>query len=335
MFEIPLSEFLVNYTFRTMLIGSMMIGAFSGVLGAFLYLRRQSLISDVIGHSAIAGVTSSFVIATVVFGVNGRSMLTLTIGAVIASTLAVLLANWIASDSRISIDAAMAICLALFFGGGMIVMRFIIRSNLPKRGGITDYIFGNAATLVNDDLIMIGAFGCAAVAVTLLLWKEFKLFTFDPVQAEIMGFSSSLVSPIMLITITVAIVIGVKAVGLILMIAFAIMPAVAARQWTSHLYSMVAVSGAIGAGCAAIGCYISVNLGRVPTGPVIVVILAVAVIASFLVAPRGLLMQRVRLNAEHREHHDHSEAVNDGSFEPIDIAVTPTETLSRQGDPEA
>lgn len=309
MFEVPFTDFLFNYTFRTMFIGSIMIGAFSGVLGSFLYLRRQSLISDVIGHSAIAGVTGSFIFATVVLGVNGRSMLTLTIGAVIASTLAVLLANWIAADSRISIDAAMAITLALFFGGGMVFMRIIIRSNLPKRGGITDYIFGNAATLVNDDLVTIAIFGLLTFLVTGLAWKEFKLFSFDPVQAEIMGFSSRIISPLMLTTITVAIVIGVKAVGLILMIAFAIMPAVAARQWTNHLFTMVAVAGAIGALAAGLGCYLSVNLGSVPTGPVIVVMLFAVVVVSFIFAPRGLVARQIRLSKDHDARHTPAVAV--------------------------
>lgn len=309
MFDVPFSEFLFNYTFRTMFIGSMMIGAFSGVLGSFLYLRRQSLISDVIGHSAIAGVTGSFIVATVLLGVNGRSTFTLTIGAVIASTLAVLLANWIAKDSRISIDAAMAITLALFFGGGLVMMRIIITSNLPKRGGITDYVFGNAATLRNDDLITIAAFGFLTFLITGLVWKEFKLFSFDPVQAEIMGFSSRILGPLMLTTITVAIVIGVKAVGLILMIAFAIMPAVAARQWTNHLFSMVSLAGAFGALSAGVGCYLSVNLGSVPTGPVIVVILFLVVVVSFIAAPRGLVARQVRLSKDHEDRHTPVRAV--------------------------
>lgn len=324
MFDVPLSEFIYNYTFRTMLIGSMMIGVFSGVLGSFLYLRHQSLVSDVIGHSAIAGVTSSFVFATLILQINGRSMVVLTIGAVIASTLAVLFANWVAADSRVGIDAAMAITLALFFGGGLIVMRFIIRSNLPSRGGITDYIFGNAATLITSDLVTIACFGLGALLVTALHWKEFKLFSFDPVQAEMMGFRSDIISPLMLTTITVAVVIGVKAVGLILMIAFAIMPAVAARQWTNHLFSMVATAGGIGALSAAIGCYVSVNMGSVPTGPVIVVVLAAVVVISFIFAPRGLLSRRLNLGKSVEGSRAQTEAIDDDRDEeaqPMTILV--------------
>ena len=105
---VPASEFFGSYTYRTMLIGTVLIGLFSGGLGCLLYQRKQSLLADVIGHSAIAGVVGAFMVSTAVFNVNGRSMATLTIGAVISSALAALLANVISAHSRVSIDAAMA-----------------------------------------------------------------------------------------------------------------------------------------------------------------------------------------------------------------------------------
>lgn len=99
--SITLTEFLTNYTFRAMLIGTTLIGVTSGALGSFLYLRKQSLISDVIGHSAIAGVMAAFIVAVSILGIEGRSMLVLTIGAVISSTIAVLVANWMTQTGPI------------------------------------------------------------------------------------------------------------------------------------------------------------------------------------------------------------------------------------------
>ena len=92
---VPASEFFGSYTYRTMLIGTVLIGLFSGGLGCLLYQRKQSLLADVIGHSAIAGVVGAFIVSTAVFNVNGRSMATLTIGAVISSALAALLLSLI------------------------------------------------------------------------------------------------------------------------------------------------------------------------------------------------------------------------------------------------
>lgn len=290
--SVGLGDMLANYTFRTMLIGATMIGGISGALGCFLYLRKQSLISDVIGHSAVAGVMVAFVVATAVLGVNGRSMLTLTIGAVISSTLAVLMANWISRDSRIGMDAAMAICLSLFYGAGMVLMRIITHSKLPGRGGIDKYMFGNASTLVTEDLYVIGGFGGLAVLVMLVLWKEFKVFAFDPVLAAMQGFSPRILIPVLMSSATIAVVIGVKAVGLILMIAFAIMPAAAARQWTKRLSTMVALASAIGALSGAVGSIVAVNAGRVPTGPVVVFVLFLVFIFSMLAAPQRSVLRR-------------------------------------------
>lgn len=294
------ADFFDSYTYRTMAIGTTAVGTTSGALGAFLYLHKQSLVSDVIGHSAALGVTGAFILATAVLGVNGRSMLVLTIGSVIASTAAVLLANWIAKSSRVGVDAAMATCLALFYGGGIILFRIIFRSSLPNRGGIDKYMFGNAATLTLDDLVTISVLAAVALTLMLVFWKELKVYTFDPVLAATMGFSPRVLSPLLLGTATLGIVIGIKAVGLILMIAFAIMPAAAARQWTGHLWSMVALSAAFGGLSGAAGSYLAVNLGKVPTGPVVVIALFVALTFSLLLAPDRSLLQRRRARAAQR-----------------------------------
>lgn len=294
-------EFLSNYTFRTMLIGTAIIGAVSGGLGSFLYLRKQSLISDVIGHSAIAGITILFIICTALLGINGRSILILTIGSLIASSLAVILANLIAQKTKLTIDAAMVICLSLFFGGGMVIMRWITHSSLQNRGGIEKYMFGNAATMGQDDLFYIGGFALLSIFIMLLLWKEFKLFTFDSIFSQTLGFKSSIIEPIMLVTSTIAIVIGIKAVGLILMVAYAVMPAAAARQWTNHLWSMVLLAMIFGAVSGIAGSYISVNLGKVPTGPVIVLVLFTIFLLSILLSPKRSIIRFALAQRKHRK----------------------------------
>lgn len=286
--------FLSSYTYRTMLLGTSMVGLTAGALGSYLYLHKQSLVSDVIGHSAIAGVTTAFVTATALLGIAGRSVLVLTIGALIAATAAVLVANGIARASRVGIDAAMAICLALFYGSGVVMLNAISHSSLPERGGIADYVFGSASTLTRADLTAISGFAAAALVITALLWKEFKVLTFDPVLCRTMGLSTRILGPLLLGTVTVAIVIGIKAVGLILMVAFAIMPAAAARQWTRHLWSMIALAGLIGALSAAIGSYLAVSLGSIPTGPIIVLVLSAVLAVSLLAAPRRSLLRRRR-----------------------------------------
>lgn len=333
---IGIIDFLTNYTFRNMLFGTTMIGAASGALGCFLYLRKQSLTSDVIGHSAIAGVMIAFILATAVLAIDGRSMFVLTIGSIIAATTAVLMSNWITRDSRIGIDAAMAICLSLFYGGGIVLMRIITHSTLQGRGGIDKYMFGNASTLVQADIFTIAFFGGLSILIMMLFWKEFKVFSFDPILAETLGFSRRILNPLLLGTATVAIVIGVKAVGLILMIAFAIMPAASARQWTKRLSTMVLTATIIGAGSAAAGSYLAVNMGKVPTGPVVVLVLFSVFIFSILAAPERSVLRRslirrakarelaelARLDAVEAERLIERTAAEEGESEPTLVGAT-------------
>lgn len=274
-----------TYIFRTMLIGTTLIGVFSGVAGCLLYLRRQSLVSDVIGHSSILGVVAAFTVATLL-GADGRSMVILVLGASAAAMCAVVLTNIIVAHSKVKPDAAMAICLSLFYGGGMVCLRLLTHSHLPNRGGIDSYMFGNAANVRAGDLVTIAVFGLLTVAVILAFFKEIKLVTFDPLTAQLQGFSPRVLTPLMLVLVTIAIVIGIKGVGLILMVAFAIMPAAAARQWTHRMSSMMVLAGIFGGLAGAAGAYLSVCLGRVPTGPVVVIHLFVIFALSLLAAPR-------------------------------------------------
>ena len=280
------ADFFGNHIFRMVFFGTSIIGVVAGALGAFAYLRKQSLISDVIGHAALPGALLAFLTAVVVFGTNGRTMLFLVIGAVITGTLAALFANAVAARTRIAIDTAMAISLTTFFGLGMLLLRIIANNPYPGKGGIQDYLFGNAASITMADLYTSIAVGTFALALMIVFWKEFALRTFDPVLSTMLGFRARVIDTIMFTTIVIAIVIGVKAVGFVLMVAFVVTPPAAARQWTNSLPSMVALSGLFGGLGSGLGAYLSISMGNVPTGPVIVLILFAIFLLSLLASPR-------------------------------------------------
>ena len=294
-------EFFSNHTFRMVFFGTTVIGLVAGALGSFAYLRKQSLISDVIAHSALPGALLAFLTAVVVLGVSGRNMLGLIVGAVTTGTLAALFANSIAARTKIRIDTAMAISLTVFFGAGMLVLRIIANGPFPGKGGIEDYLFGNASVITIADLATSTAVGALALILMLVFWKEFTLRTFDPVHSTVLGFRASVIDTLMFTTIVIAIVIGVKAVGVVLMIAFVVTPPAAARQWTSTLPGMVALSGAFGAIGSGVGAYLSIAVGNIPTGPVIVLTLFVIFLVSLLASPRRSVITTTLRRARARE----------------------------------
>ena len=305
-----LIEFLANHTYRMVFLGTSVIGLVAGALGSFAYLRKQSLISDVVSHAALPGTLAAFLVA-VAIGADGRSMVGLILGAVIVGTAAALLANLVTRVSTIRIDTAMAVALTTFFGAGMLLMRVISGSAFPGKGGIQDYLFGNASVITRADLRTSIVVGSLVLAVMVLCWKEFAVRTFDPDHSTVLGFSPRLLDTLMFMTIVIGTVIGVKAVGLVLMVAFVVTPPAAARQWTRTLPAMVMLSGAFGAIGSGLGAYLSIALGPMPTGPVIVLTLFTIFLASLLLAPRRSLIARLlarrraraQLRAELAEHH--------------------------------
>ncbi len=290
---LSLTDFFTTHTYRTMLIGCTLIGALAGATGSFIYLRKRTLISDVIGHSATTGVMLAFIIGAAVLGIDGRSLWILVVGSVIIGTLAAVTADAIAATTRVGIDAAMAIMLALFFGTGLILLRLIEKSHLRGRGGLKDYFFGNASQLTKADVTTIAILCVVVGAAVVASYRAFAVHVFDPTTAEIAGFRSRLISSLMLVLVSIAVVVGVKSVGLVLMVALAAVPPAAARQWTRHLHTMVLLSGAIGAISAVLGSYLAVAIGRLPTGPMIVLVLTALLFVSLLAAPgRSVLVRR-------------------------------------------
>ncbi|WP_371164142.1 metal ABC transporter permease [Buchananella felis] len=299
-----IAEFLASYTFRMVLLGTTVIGVVAGALGCFAYLRKQSLISDVVSHSALPGTLGAFLVA-VALDLDGRNLVTLTVGAVVAGTLAAVLTNYIRSHSKLPIDAAMVVVLTVFFGIGMVMMRIITNGRYKGKGGIQDYLFGNASHLTQADLITSLVVGGIALAIMLALFKEFSLRAFDSAHATVIGLKGKWLDLALFAAIVAATVIGVKAVGLVLMVAFVVMPPATARQWTNSLPSMVVLSAFLGGLGSAIGAYVSVSAGNVPTGPVIVVVLSVFFLFSLLAAPRrGLVARWIARNQLRRRRDD-------------------------------
>lgn len=306
-------EFFANHTYRMVFFGTMTIGLVAGALGTFAYLRKQSLISDVVSHAALPGTLLAFLGAVVVLGADGRNMLGLIVGAVVVGTIAALFANGVARTSKIRIDTAMAVALTIFFGAGMLLLRVVADGSFPGKGGIQDYLFGNASVITVADLATSIAVGAIALLLMIVFWKEFALRTFDPDHAAVLGFSARTIDTLMFTTIVIATVIGVKAVGLVLMVAFVVTPPAAARQWTRTLRGMVVLSAAIGAVGSGLGAYLSVALGSIPTGPLIVLTLFAIFVFSLVFSPRRSIVMRAigrsRARAELKRDLDREAAV--------------------------
>ncbi|WP_333646754.1 metal ABC transporter permease [Lacrimispora sp.] len=278
-----------DYTFQTVALGSALLGMISGVLGSFAVLRKQSLLGDGVSHSALPGVVIAFIL------LGSKNSEILLLGALISGLLSTLFIVTIVRHSRIKFDSALALVMSVFFGFGLVLLTYVQKLPNSNQAGLKRFIFGQASTLLQRDIILMGICGTLLLALVLLFWKEFKLFTFDSDFAHSLGFSSKRLNLLLSFMIVLAIIIGLQTVGVILMSAMLATPAVAARQWTNKLWVMVTLSAFLGAISGAAGTAASSLVPKLPTGPAIVVCISAILIISVLFAPgRGILHRLYR-----------------------------------------
>jgi manganese/zinc/iron transport system permease protein len=288
-------DFFSDYTVRIVAMGSAVLGATSGVLGSFAVLRRQSLLGDALSHAALPGIVIAFLLTL------SKAPLIIMAGAALSGWIATLAIRVIVRRSRVPFDAALGIVLSVFFGFGMIILNLLQRRPIAAQAGLESFLFGQAAALLKQDVVTMTALAAVAMALTVLLWKQFKLVSFDPDFSTALGLRTRGIDGLMTGLLVVAVVIGLQTVGVVLMSAMLVAPGAAARQWTNNLSRMAALAALFGATTGVAGAVLSGVAEKMPTGPTIVLLLSAVVVVSLLFAPaRGLLWQRVRLGRARR-----------------------------------
>jgi manganese/zinc/iron transport system permease protein len=279
----------LDYTLMIVAIGAALLGAVSGSLGTYAVLRRQSLLGDAISHAALPGVAIAFLLT------GSKTPLILVLGAALAGWLGTLLILSIVRLTRIKYDSALGIVLSTFFGFGLVLHTLIQRTGNANQAGLDTFLFGQAATVLESDVLTIGILGGVAIIIMFVFWKELKLLVFDEGFAASLGFPIRVLDILLTSLLVIAIVLGLQAVGAVLMSAMLVAPAVAARQWTNKLNLMMFLAACFGALAGVSGTIISSSASRIPTGPTIVLCATVVVGLSIAFAPnRGLLWDWLR-----------------------------------------
>ncbi len=290
-----MSSFLQDYTLRMVLGGVLALGIFSGALGSFAVLRRQSLLGDALSHAALPGIVLAFLLS------GSRATGVLLLGAAIAGWLGTLAIRAMVRGRLTREDSALGIVLSVFFGLGLVLLTWAQRLPGAGKAGLDKFLFGQAATLVRSDVLLMCAIALPSLLLLVLFWKELKLLTFDAAYARALGLPVERVEALLTLLLVLAIVIGLQTVGVVLMSAMLIAPAAAARQWTDRLSRMVALAALAGALSGAGGVLLSSSAPRWPTGPAIVLCASLLVVASLLFAPhRGILWSWLRFRRNRR-----------------------------------
>jgi manganese/zinc/iron transport system permease protein len=284
---------LQDYNTRVVVIGTTLLGVAAGIVGTFAYLRKRAMLGDALSHATLPGIALAFLLTA------QKQLWILLLGATITGILGVVVVLGMRAIPRIKEDAAIGIVLSVFFGAGMVLMSLVQQMRTGDEAGLQSFIYGQAAAMLVRDAVVIGASAAAVTLGCALLFKEFRLICFDKAYAGAQGWPVVWIDLLMLGLVVLITVVGLQAVGLILVVALLIIPATAARFWTDRLTVMVALAAIFGGLSCYLGATLSALTPRMPTGAVIVVVTGIAFLASMFLAPhRGIvagLARRVAL----------------------------------------
>ncbi len=222
------------------------------LVGCFLVLRRMSLMGDAISHAVLPGLVVAFLLS------GSMSIVPLFMGAVAVGLLTTFLTQTLHQYARVPSDASLGVVFTSLFALGVVLVK-------KYMGGLhfdVACVYEGALELVPFAEPMAGMprplFTTLLVlllnlSVLMLLWKEFKLSSFDASLATTMGFSATAMHYLLMVLVSVTTVASFEAVGSILVVAMLIVPGATAHLLTDRLGVMLALSAAVGVAAAVLG----------------------------------------------------------------------------------
>ena len=282
---------LFQYSFIVVALGTMCLAMSTGIVGTISILKRQSLIGDAVGHASFPGIVLAFIIA------GRKDSLTLMSGAIIAGVCAFFIIQYIVNSSKLEADTTMAVILSAMFGFGM-VLKSYIQGNSSFSGsqaGLANYIFGQAAYMRKEDVIIICSVSIVSILLFLIFFKEIKIHVFDEAYAETLGIKKNIISVLIIIITMLLIAAGLKAVGVVLISSMLITPGVIGMQWSKRYESVLIIAAISGALSALIGTSVSTLVKGMSTGPSIILCMTAIAFLSVLCGPYGIIASKMRI----------------------------------------
>ncbi len=246
-----------NYEFmrRAIAIG-ILVGILCPIVGSYLIVQRMALLGDVIAHAVLPGLSLSFFL-----GVD------IMLGAFVSGLLGAGTISLIRSQAHVKVDAAMALTFSSFFALGVLLI-----STLKNNVDLDSFLFGDILGVTGTDIARTAIVAIVILAAVWLFYKELLFYTFDRTGAEAMGLPVNTINLGFMAAITLTIIASMQAVGVILVIAMLIGPALTAYLLVKELHQMMLLGALIGSISSISGVYMSFYVKNVPSGPAIVLV---------------------------------------------------------------
>ena len=261
--------------FQKGLVAAVVAGALCGLIGVYVTLRGMSYIGHGLSHAIFGGYAAAPLLGIpVVLGAGAWGL---------ASALAI---SAVARTRRIGADAAIGVVTTASFALGVALL-----TKFGNKGPAFDaLLFGSINGVSGGDLLLLCAALLFAAAVFTVLYRAFLFSTFDPEVADVSGVSVRRMDALLMLVLSVSILATLKIIGVTLVAATLVIPAVVARMLSDSFSRMLWISTGLGAAAGAVGMYLSFQLA-IPSGTTIVLVNAVAFVLVLAVT-RGRALRR-------------------------------------------
>jgi len=276
-------------------IGSMLMCLLAGFVGTFSVLLKRSLVGEALSHASYPGVILGLIIAKLLFVENQLIPL---VGAALSSLLGIYLIQKLVWNYKIQSDSALTFVLASFFGVALVFLSSVQTSYPTLYREMQSYLFGQAATQTNVQVVLYLVLTGIVLTGTLLFYRPIKIVISDPEYAQAVGINRHQIYMLIWAITVLSVVVGIRSLGVVLMSSMLIFPAVTSRLWTEKLEVVLLLASLLGMLSGFFGVYMSHEMSHAvsfPTGPMIVVCAALFFILSAIFSPKqGLLFRAIR-----------------------------------------
>ncbi len=272
-----------NYQFfQRGLVAAVLAGALCGLIGVFVTLRGMSYIGHGLSHAVFGGYAAAPLLG-----------LPILLGAGLWGLASALAINAVARSRRIGADAAIGVVTTASFALGVALL-----TRFGNRGPSFDaLLFGSINGVATSDLLLLAGTLVLVVALFTGLYRAFLFTSFDPEVADVSGASVRRMDTLLMIALSLSILATLKIIGVTLVAATLVIPAVVARMLSDSFARMLWLSSGIGAAAGAVGMYLSWQL-QIPSGTTIVLVNAV-VFVVVLAVTGGRALRRTAGLHEH------------------------------------
>lgn len=229
------------------------------IVGTFLILRKMTMMANSLSHTVLLGIVIGFVVFPKQLSTMDESthsffnLNTMMIAAVACGLLTACLTQFLTHIARVQEDASIGIVFTTLFALGVILVTLLTKS--AHIG--TEAIMGNSDALHQDDLKLVYLILGFNVVCFFLFFKEFKITSFDPIFAKVIGISSAFFNYLLMLQASATVVGAFRAVGVLMVLAFITAPPLTARLLTNKLKPLIGLAIGIGVLATLIGIALS------------------------------------------------------------------------------